>query len=167
MSDLYSELLVKKQTTGKELAIKAGLIALTVFAVFAGIFLYPVFLIAAVGMGIADYFLLPNLDLEYEYLHVNGTLDIDKIAAKTKRKKVKSIDVRKMELLAPIRSHRLDSYNQNPKLKVLDYSSQDSNHKIYAMIIPDEKEICKILLEFDERMLSDIKKIVPRKVFTD
>lgn len=167
MSDLYSEFLVKKQSTGKDLAIKIGLIALTIAAVFAGIMIHPLCFIAAIGLGAADYFIFPNLDLEYEYLYVNGELDIDKIAAKTKRKKVKSLDTAKMEILAPVQSHRMDYYNNNSRLKVLDFSSSDPSHKIYAMIIPDGQELCKILLEFDENMLKNLQKSNPRKVFTD
>ncbi|MEG0579832.1 MAG: DUF6106 family protein, partial [Niameybacter sp.] len=165
--DLYSELLVKKQTTGKDTAIKIGLIALTVVTVLAGLFVHPLAFIAAVGMGVVDYLMLPNLDLEYEYLYVNGELDIDRIAAKTKRKKMKNLDISQMEILAPVKSHQMDYYNGNQRLKVYDFSSQDPSHKVYAMIIPDGQELCKILLEFNERMIQDIKKTAPRKVFMD
>ena len=167
MSDLYSEFLVKKQSTGKDMAVKFGMLALTGVAVFAGVMIHPLLFIAAIGLGAADYFVFLNLDLEYEYLYVNGELDIDRIAAKTKRKKVKSLDTGKMEILAPVKSHRMDYYNNNSRLKVLDYSSQDPSHKIYAMIIPDGQELCKVLLEFDDKMLSNIQKSNPRKVFTD
>lgn len=167
MSDLYSEHLVKKKNTGKDSAVKIGMIALTVIAAIFGILLNPLFFLAALGLGIADYLIFPTLNLEYEYLYVNGELDIDKIMSQTKRKKVKTFDVSKMEIMAPLKSHRMDYYNSNTRLKLQDYSSGDMSHKIYAMIIPDGQELCKVLLELDERMFSDIQKTSPRKVFND
>ena len=41
MSDLYSELLVKKESTAKDGIMKYGLIVLTALAVLAGIFVNP------------------------------------------------------------------------------------------------------------------------------
>ena len=46
MSDLYYELLVKKESTGKDKLIKYGLYALTAVAVLAGLFIHPLLLIA-------------------------------------------------------------------------------------------------------------------------
>ena len=43
MSDLYSELLVKKKQTGKDLVVKYGLIALTVILVIGGVILMDFF----------------------------------------------------------------------------------------------------------------------------
>ena len=76
-------------------------------------------------------------------------------------------DLAKMEIMAPVNSHRMDYQNHNTKLKVLDFSSGNKEHKVYAMIIPDEKEICKVLLETDQTLLENIQKSCPRKVFMD
>ena len=43
-------------------------------------------LVPAIALGIACYFVIPKTDLEYEYLFVNGELDIDMIMSKSKRK---------------------------------------------------------------------------------
>lgn len=166
MNDTYSELLVKKEQTAKEKIIKVLVIAAIVVAVLAGTMI-PLFLVVAVALGVAAYFLLPNLDLEFEYLYVNGELDIDRIASRAKRKRVKSLDLSKMEIMAPLKSHRLDYQNHNTNMKVYDYSSGNPEHKIYAMIIPDEKEVCKVLLEPDNELIKNIEKSCPRKVFTD
>ena len=47
-------------------------------------------LVPAIALGVACYFVIPKTDLEYEYLFVNGELDIDMIMSKSKRKRVKS-----------------------------------------------------------------------------
>ena len=108
MSDLYSELLVKKESTAKDGIMKYGLIVLTALAVLAGIFVNPLILLVAVVLGIACYFVIPKTDVEYEYLFVNGEFDIDMVMAKSKRKRVKSFNLSEADLVAPLNSHRMD-----------------------------------------------------------
>ena len=101
MSDLYIELLVKKKKTSTDTLLKVLMIGATVIFVLGGILFNPIILLLAVVMGVVDYFKLPSLDLEYEYLYVNGELDIDKIMSKQKRKRVGSYDMKKVEIVAP------------------------------------------------------------------
>ena len=167
MSDLYSECLVKKESTPRDAAVQYGMIALIVLCAAAGLFLFPVFLIGAVALGVAAYFIIPGTDLEYEYLFVNGELDIDKIMAKSKRKKAKTVDLSEADIIAPLNSHRLDYYNGNSQLKVYDYSSGNPDHKRFAAIIREEGQTCKLIFEPDETMANAIKKSSPGKVFLD
>ena len=167
MTDMYSELLVKKETTGKDKAIKILIIALIVLTAAAGLLITPLAWVLTIGLGIAAYFVLPLLDLEYEYVFVNGELDIDRIASKAKRKRMKSFDLAKMEMMAPVNSHRMDYQNHNTNLKVLDFSSGNPQHKIFAMIIPDDNNVYKVLLEPDRELIDNIARSCPRKVFLD
>ena len=123
MSDLYSELLVKKKQTAKDMVVKYGLIVLTVIMAIGGLLVNGLLLVPAVALGVACYFVIPKTDLEYEYLFVNGELDIDMIMSKSKRKRVKSIQLAEADLVAPLKSHRMDYYNGNQKMKVMDFSS--------------------------------------------
>ena len=115
MSDLYSELLVKKEPTAKDSIVKYGMIVLTVLAVGAGLFISPILLLVAVALGVASYFVIPRTDLEYEYLFVNGEFDIDMVMSKSKRKKVMSMNLREADLVAPLDSHSLIS-RQNDRM---------------------------------------------------
>lgn len=167
MSDLYKELLVKKKRTAKDSLIKYGMIGLTAVLAAAGLFFHPLILIGAVAAGIGCYFILPRTDLEYEYLLVNGELDIDVIMSQAKRKRVKSINIPEADLIAPLNSHRMDYYNGNQKMKVLDYSSGDAQHKRFAIITRDGNEACKIIIEPDETFAQAMKNSAPSKVFLD
>ena len=153
MGDLYSELLVKKDKTAKDSLLKYGLIVLTVLAVFAGLIITPLALIIAVALGIACYFVIPKTDVEYEYLFINGDFDIDMIMSKTKRKKVKSFKLSEADLAAPLDSHRMDYYNGNQNMKVLDFSSGNPEHKRFG--------------EPDEALAQAMKNSAPSKVFLD
>ncbi len=167
MSDLYSELLVKKESTAKDAVIKYGLIVLTVLAAFAGFFISPIVLIVAIALGVACYFVIPRTDLEYEYLFVNGEFDIDMVMAKSKRKKVMSMNLSEADLIAPLNSHKMDYYNGNSRMKTLDYSSGNSQHKRFAVIIKAGGENSRIIIEPDEQMAQALKNSAPSKVFLD
>ncbi len=167
MGDLYSELLVKKDKTAKDSLLKYGLIVLTVLAVFAGLIITPLALIIAVALGIACYFVIPKTDVEYEYLFINGDFDIDMIMSKTKRKKVKSFKLSESDLAAPLDSHRMDYYNGNQNMKVLDFSSGNPEHKRFGGITRLDGNLCKIILEPDEALAQAMKNSAPSKVFLD
>ncbi len=163
MSDLYIELLVKKKRTATDTVLKTLLIALTVIAFLAGLLITPLALIVFVGLLVLDYFKLPGFDLEYEYLYVNGELDIDKIMSKQKRKRVGSFDMKNVEMVAPVKSHELDYY-RNGKVKVVDYSSGEENANVYAMLVKDDKEQKMVLFEPNQAILDDMRRIAPRAV---
>ena len=167
MGDLYSELLVKKDKPAKDSLLKYGLIVLTVLAVFAGLIITPLALIIAVALGIACYFVIPKTDVEYEYLFINGDFDIDMIMSKTKRKKVKSFKLSESDLAAPLDSHRMDYYNGNQNMKVLDFSSGNPEHKRFGVITRLDGNLCKIILEPDEALAQAMKNSAPSKVFLD
>ena len=70
-------------------------------------------------------------------------------------------------VVAPVYSHRLDYYNSSSKMKTLDYSSGNPDHKRFAVITRDKGENCRIIIEPDEQMQQAIKNSAPSKVFLD
>ncbi len=85
-----------------------GLIALTVVSVLL-VFVIPVGIILPVVMIVIDVLMFRNLNVEYEYVFVNGDLDIDKIMNKARRKRMFSVDADQMELLAPVGGGRINA----------------------------------------------------------
>ncbi len=160
MSDFYTEQLIKKRATAKDMMIKIGLLALTVLSVLI-LFIFPMGIIAPVVMIAADVFVFRRLDLEYEYLFVNGELDIDKIMNKAKRKKVFSMSVTDMELLAPINAGELMQFQ---RAKVFDYTSNTGNANVYAMVVLENGVHKKILFEPNEEIVEGFYMMAPRKV---
>ena len=169
MSDLYTEVLVKKQQTGKDKVIKGVLIFFTVLFAAAGIMMNPLILLLALVLGIVDYIFIPKLSVEFEYLYVNGELDIDRIYSQSRRKRAASYELSNMEILAPYQSHQLDSYKKNQSIKRYNYSSgiEGQGHKPYAFVISKDNTKQMVIFEPDEVMLKDIRNRAPRKVFMD
>ena len=73
MDDFYTEQLIKKQADSKDTLKKVGLIALTVVSVLL-VFVIPVGIILPVVMIVIDVLMFRNLNVEYEYVFVNGDL---------------------------------------------------------------------------------------------
>ena len=163
--ETYVECMVKKKANGLMSALKVLLIGIAVITGLLGFMGLIVFLIIAVVAGVGAYFVSLNANLEYEYLYVDKQLTVDKIMARTRRKKVETFDLERMEILAPIKSWHLDDY-KNRQLKVVDYSSgvEQQPDIRYSMIYNGEK---RVIFEPNAEMVAAIKSIVPRKVFTD
>lgn len=164
MSDLYTEEIVKKEKTGKDTIIKVLLIAGTAASVLSFPVLGMISIVLIIAFAVADYFIIPSLDLEYEYLYVNGEIDIDKIMSKQKRKRIFSGDVSGIELMAPSGSHELDHYRSRQDIKKKDYSSGKKDAKTYTMVLKQDQGLMMITFEPSETVLKDMKRIAPREV---
>ena len=164
MSDSYREIMVKRHTPPADVAKKIGLIGGTVLFFATGILVNPLLLLGGLAMTVACYFLLPGLDLEYEYLYVNGELDVDKIMAKQKRKKCATYRVEQMELLAPAGSHALDGYRGRKDIRVRDFTSLEPNVPCWVMVMNQEEKEELVKLELDSETVAQIRRLAPRKV---
>ena len=133
MSDSYVECLVKaKQPTWAKI-LKVLLIALTVLSCLV-MFVFIIFLPVALAAGVGAYFLNMYTDLEYEYLYLDKELSVDKIMAKSKRKRVGTYSLDRMEVFAPVYSYHLDNF-KNRQVKEKDYS-------IGEVLQPDGRYAC-------------------------
>ena len=102
-----------------------------------------------------------RLDVEYEYLYVNGDLDIDKIMHKAKRKRVFSTNISNMELLAPEGAEELNQYRN---AHVADYSSGMAGAKKYVLVVAENGQITKLVFEPNETIIEGMFLMAPRKV---
>lgn len=160
MSDYYSEQLVKKKADMKDMLIKVLLIAITLLSVLV-VFIIPIGMVIPVIMIVVDVFVFKRLDVEYEYLYVNGELDIDKIMHKEKRKNAFSANVNDVEILAPTGAAELGIYQG---IKPVDYSSNEPNAKTYEMIVIANGEKKRVVFEPNEAIIEGIFMVAPRKV---
>ena len=160
MNDFYTEQLVKRKTPMSEKFVVVILGILTVLSVVL-VLAMPILLFVPVVLAVLTYFANLRTDLEFEYLYVNGELDIDKIMAKTKRKKGFSAKISDLEVMAPQGSEVLHAY-QN--IKTFDYSYMtDKNRKFEAVFVKDGVKT-KIIFEPNQTILDGIRMLAPRKV---
>ncbi len=165
MEPLYCETYLRANPDGKRKALRAALIVLAVFILAFGFVMMmnmKTFLVLAVMAIIAGIiiFLLPTNQIAYEYIFVDGQIDFDRILKGEKRKTMKRIDMEKVEVVAPEKSHALDAYRKNP---MFDYSS-GMEGKHYIAIFVGEKGMEQIKFTPDEKMLTAIGTKSPSKL---
>ena len=164
MNETYVECLVKQKTSVGGKFLKVLLIVLTVFFAIA-MMIFPLLFLFALAAGFGAYYVHLRTDLEYEYLFLERELAVDKVMAKTRRKRMCIYNIDRIEIMAPIHSHRLDNY-KNRQVKVKDYSIGEElkPDRRYAMYYEGGE---KIILSPSEELLKAMKSIAPRKIFTD
>lgn len=160
MNDFYTEQLVKKRTTGASIVIKSVMLALTIVS-FLAMVLIPFGMILPVLLIAADIFVFRGQNLEFEYLYVNGDLDIDKIMGKAKRKRVFSASIGDLELLAPSDS---DEAKRMKVDKTLNFSSFVAGNNTYDLIVQQNGQKIKVIFEPNDTILNGYKMLAPRKV---
>ena len=166
MNDALYEQLISRRPKAYDLPVRI-LVILVIVAVallgmpFVG---FLSFVIAVILAVVAYYFIFPKLNVEYEYIILNHDLQIDAIYNKSKRKRLKSLDIQGAEIIAPKGSPRLNSYRPD---KTYDYTSGDPNGKAYAIMVPmDQKNAC-IYIEPDAKMIDHMKQWMGMKMYQD
>jgi hypothetical protein len=165
MSETYVECLVARKPSFVMSFVKVLLIMLTVVFLFLGL-MFPLGFLIAIVTGVGAYFAYMNADIEYEYLYLDKEVSVDKVMAKSKRKSQGNFSIDQLEIMAPVGSHRLDSYKNRDVKKSYDFSSHAASQpeKRYMMMFSGDT---RVILEPNEAMVKAIQTVAPRKVFTD
>lgn len=162
MNDLYAECYVKPIPNAAAHFKKILLAAAAVIAVLAALFFFSMIsvVIAAVIVGIICW-RFPYLKVDYEYIFVDGQLDFDKIMGGEKRKNALRIDFEDLVVMAPEKSHALDSYKD---CEVRDFSANNPEVKNYAIIISKGEKRSKIIFSPNEKMIAIMKNKTRSKI---
>ncbi len=160
MNDFYSEHLVKKRTEAKDVVIKIVMIILTVFCILFHRAI-PLGIVVSALLIAADVFIFGMLDIEYEYIYINGDLDIDMVIHKARRKRVCSVNIKDAELIAPSKSPEMMIHKSVPKL---DFSSKMPDAETYEILVNAAGVRKRIIFETKPEVIEDMWMRAPRKV---
>ena len=146
MSETFKEYLIKQKKSPSDVLAQVGLILGTIILigvafVLGGDFIGPILIVAILfGAG----FLFSRFSREYEYILTNNELDIDVIYNRSRRKRVMTIDMKKIEIMANIKDERHQSEINKP-YKVVNVSdnSNDVNTN-FIMTQTPANGACKI-----------------------
>lgn len=166
MSDIFNEYLVKRKNGPKQFFYKA-LIALAAIAVMAAalyfVGVFSLIIICAVGVGV--FFAYKEFEVEYEYILTNNELDIDRITSRERRRNVLNADVKKFEILAPVKSEHASRLRDRNIRRTLDFSSGRSDDlKWFAIYDNGKGEKTLLYFEPPRKMRDGIRTFVPRAV---
>lgn len=155
----------KKSMSG---ILRKAMIIFAVFFVILGITISQSFMLAGFLLA-ALYFVYDVFSQkDYEYTLESDTLTIDVIYGKKYRKTAHVLDLREMEVTAPHWHASVAKYKKNSgteKLKKYDYTSYDDDVPYYTMIVKEDGNKIKLLLDLTDEMLHTIKTVHPQKVY--
>ncbi len=162
MNQMYAEAGVQRKDDIKTMTLR-GLI---VIGVILGVLLLLMggFLgIVGAAIVVVLIWLYPKLNIEYEYVFVDGQIDFDRITGKAKRKTILRIDMEQVDIVAPQGSHALDGYTYIQLINK-DFSSNSKGSKPYIIIATMEDKKYRISFEPSEKMLTMMRQKSPRKI---
>ncbi len=169
--DIFLEHIVKHKNNAKDTLFKIGIILVTIIICAAVILfllgrLFGFELLVIAGIIYGAYHLVRSKNIEYEYIMTNSYLDIDKITAKSKRKRLISIDFKNIDICAAtddnMHKHEFDS-NQNI-IKTFDCTG-DGSTTVYFVDYAGEKGKNRVLFQPPSKIIEEAKKFNPRQVF--
>lgn len=162
--DTFFEQIVTVRKGGKEILAITG-IWLAAFLVSAAVILFligyigTVALLLAAGAIFGAYKLSTLFSVEYEYIVTNGTMDVDKITAKSSRKRAASFDLSRVE--------RLEKYNPTAApvgnfAKTVIACTPDSTDTYFMVVTSEGKGSTLIVFSPDERIKEAVVKSLPK-----
>jgi hypothetical protein len=119
-----------------------------------------------IGIGYLAYLLITTRNIEYEYAVTNGDLDIDKIIAQRKRKRVFSANCKSFEIVAKVKSTHYTPQYRNFKNKIICSGSLEGDG-VYFIVLHYKNEQTIVFFEPTDKMLNNFKTFIPRKIFAE
>lgn len=161
MKDVFTESVVKRKPMPGGNVLQAILATIAIFSAMLGFSIHIAMLAVGAIFGVMWYLVRQNADVEFEYIHTNGELDIDKIIANSSRKRMVTVDLSRVDIVAPLDSPEIDRYYS---LKTKDFSSKEPDQMPYVMVCTLKDGKKKLLLQLDDNMLESLRKWMPSKV---
>ena len=166
--DVIVEYIVKRKNTGKDLALQiliaVGAVALFVLllaamTVFTSIM--PILFALACGSLYGGYYLFTSQNVEYEYIFVNGEMDIDKIIARRKRKRLVTVKARSFESFGIYKA--AEHANVQYANRIYACGNMNDSGNFYAVM--NHPKLGRTLLVFspNDRILNALKTYIPRQ----
>lgn len=166
MGDVFIEQLIKKRSTSVDL-IKQGLIILAgilIIMLLLPFFLtqfMPFVLVIAVGLVYLAYYLISGMQLEYEYIYTNGEIDVDKIIAKRKRKRITTVRVSSFDEFGPFQMEQYQNQKYDITINVATALQDPKNY--YGIYRNREGKRCCMILTPNEKLLGELQQQYKRK----
>lgn len=161
--DVLIEQLYKRKKTSLDIAVQALIFFSTIILAMGFYFIASLLpfgsfvgMLGIIGLVYLGYKLFMKYDLEYEYIYLNGEIDIDKIIAKSDRKRIITVKCTDFEKFGIYDAN--DSQIKNIQVdKSFNFSSNTGAKQYYAVLKHREFKKTLIIFEPEERIIADMK----------
>ncbi len=167
------EYLVKKRSTAVTtllkvaIALLGGTLMVLLFFLSFGLGSLSMIAVAAVaGVGYGGWYLLTSFNIEYEYSFTNGEMDIDKIIAQRKRKRLITVVCREIESIG--KYNAAAPAHTEFKTKIFACADEKDTENTWYLVYKSVN-FGKTLVVFTppEKMITAMKPFLPRLVQND
>ncbi len=164
--DVFIEHLVKKRSTTVDTLKKIGIVIALLVVILACFFFFallgPLAVLLIFGGCYAAYWLISGMSIEYEYILTNGEIDVDKIIAQRKRKRLVTVSAKTFESFGPYQA--AEHLHRNYDSRILACESEDSDGTYYATFHHNILGHCLLVFNPDERIVKGVQSFLPRTV---
>lgn len=170
-NDVCVEYMVKKKNTALDWVKQIGVVVISIviasfiirfvtfdpnFSPFIGIGY-----MLALGVMYLGYYLYRNMSVEYEYILTNGDMDIDKIMARSNRKRIISFKCNEFESFGKYTKGAENGKAFDTKIVACD--SLDSDDVYYCVARSAKHGRAFVLFNANERVLTAMKPFLPKE----
>ena len=159
--DMFVEQIIVRKKTLKQTLLAMLIMALTSTLIAFSFFVlraYALLLAAVLGYGM--WWLLSEMNIEYEYCITNGDIDIDKITARRKRERVVSVSVQKLETAG---KYRPEKWKERGVDRLVMAAPSEKEEGLYCFSYRTKKRgHTLVVFQPNERMLEAFEKSLPR-----
>ncbi len=169
--DIFTECMVKKKkgTIDYLKVVLCILIIITVLMAmpfvsqvkYVGIILFMV----CAGVIYLLYNIIISINLEYEYTFTNGAMDVDKIIAARRRKRITSLNARSIEIMASVHSNEAGAYANDKSIKRYYACTSVDDSDTYFVIYTENNKKYMLIFNPNETIKDGFKRLNPQKVF--
>lgn len=169
--DIFVEQLVKRKRKTTDyikvfLCFAAALVVVMLMFSFSNIpYVGSLIFLAAAGVVYLIYNLSLTINLEYEYCFTNGALDVDKIIAARRRKRLTDVNARNIEMMASTKDHAFNGYMNNRDIKKVYACSSVDDEGVYFVLYTKDSKKTMLLFNPNETIKDGFRRLNPQKVF--
>lgn len=168
MTATFKEYMVKQKKSAKDVLMQGLIVVAAVIIILlamgmGGAIFGP---IITVGVLLGAGYLFIMFSREYEYILTNEELDIDVIYNRSRRKRVTTVNLRKMTIMAAMddANHRHEIEGRGVS-KVINASDNSNDKNTYVIIGETQFGTTKIIISPSEDFLDEMFKQAPNKIF--
>lgn len=169
--DIFTEHIIKQKKSKFQLLATLGMIVVTiaVWVLTLPFTIYPivqsVVVLADAAFAYLTYLVATSFNIEYEYCITNSDMDVDKITNRKKRKRIATIKLSKIEIMAPVGDIRFENEESGEFADVIMAAISPVHPHAYYVIFDNNGKRTKLIFNPNQKMIDAAKTFAPRKVY--
>ena len=169
--DLFLEYIIKRKKGVMENILTLVIILSVPSLVYLSLILLatplaPLTLFVIAGIIFLAYHLISRMNVEFEYIVTNNELDIDKIIARKTRKRLITVDLRKIDFSAPVTSSAHTNELSKQATNVI-YADSGLAENAYFINFEKDGQTYRVFFSPTEKIVDAMKMYAPGKVFEE